>query len=118
MAMTGSAYSNQIYGNQIAGAAQNGLQQAEVTTPRTISSALIRMDSLNERLASLNNQLEQIANTIGGPHPAIGGQTVPVATAAPEPNSAVHRLNGAAEYAHSQVSEAEGLINSIARSLG
>lgn len=83
--------------------------------PRTISSAGSRMDSLNERLNTARNALDQIANQIGGPRPAQAGQ---IKGDTPPSSDAVSRLNGSADAAHSIMNDIEETLQAIGRSLG
>jgi hypothetical protein len=123
MAQTYGQYGGLNAMNQLQGAGQQTAGQqftgAEVAAqPRTIASAVGKLDQVNERLAAIHSQLEHFADQIGGPRPTPGGQIVGNSTAVPPPQSAVHRLNDAAESAHMRISDIEQLLNSIGRALG
>src|SRR3954462_1839756 len=83
--------------------------------PRTISSALSRMDTVGERLVKVREHLNALSDQIGGPRPTeangLKGQ-------APQPSGAVHRLNDAADRANDIVGDIEDLLGSISRALG
>jgi hypothetical protein len=99
--------------------AANGLNQAQMQQtaappPRTIASAMSRVDGLNERLIQMRGHLSNICEQIGGPYPAsaaIGKERA----ASP---GAVGRLNDSVDAAHDCVAEIESLLQSISRSLG
>lgn len=82
--------------------------------PRTIASAMARIDSLNERLSSAREQLSALSDQIGGPR----GVSASTGRDNPPSVGAVGRLNEATETAHSQMSDIEGLLASIGRALG
>jgi hypothetical protein len=104
MAMTGA----QIGGNY---SSQGG--PAVNAAPRTIASAIGRVEGLNERLVEVRQQLSKISDVIGGPRPES------------DPNKSagigsgiVYRLNDAADESHMAVTDIESLLASIQRSLG
>lgn len=86
-----------------------------VAAPRSIASAIGRIDGLNARLAKAREHLATLSDRIGGPRPtdgeAGGDPKVP-------PIGAVARLNDATEHAHSQMSDIENLLGSIGRAFG
>lgn len=100
-----------------AGNYESGLNQANepIVAPRTVASAIGRIDGLNERLQGIRSQLANVSDMIGGPRNIAGNQK---ASAAPSPSGAVHRLNDSADNGHSVVSDIEDLLSSIQRSLG
>jgi len=83
--------------------------------PRSIASAIGRIDGLNARLAKAREHLATLSDQIGGPRPTDGeaGGDPKV-----QPIGAVARLNDATEHAHSQMSDIENLLGSIGRALG
>jgi len=102
------------YAAQNMGNAQGGLSNA-VPAPRTIASAIGRVDGLNERLASVRIQLTKISEQIGGPREAIG---ITATDSPPSESNAVCRLNDSAERAHECMSDIESLLGCIGRALG
>lgn len=90
--------------------------QLQPTPPRTIASAIGRIDGLNDRLAKVRESLASIADQIGGPRPVSESANKPAQ--APPSNNAVSRLNESADYAHDYLSEIESLLGSIGRALG
>jgi hypothetical protein len=86
-----------------------------VVQPHSISSALGRLDGLNERLDSLRMLANGLADQIGGPRPA---NNLNKAVSGQEAVGAVSRLNNAAETAHSSVADIEETLKSIGRALG
>lgn len=105
------------YGQQSANAINPYPAQAGSTAPvpRTIASAIGRMDSLNDRLSKVRAQLEAISDQIGGPRPAVEKS---IGDASPEAVNAVGKLNDSADFAHNYLTEIEGLLGSIGRALG
>lgn len=99
------------YGAQTA--ASNGLRPVEV--PRTITSAISKVDGLNDRLAKVREQLTGLSDQIGGPRLTGDGSKN-----AERPPSAgvVGKLNDATESAHNYVGDIENLLGSIGRALG
>ena len=95
-----------------AGIAQN---QALNSVPRTITSAISRVDGLNERLSEVIKGLTSLSDQIGGPRPIAGASAGEPKVQSP---AVVDRLNDSAEYAHVQLSTIDSLLASIARSLG
>lgn len=93
-----------------------GLQTTAPQAPRTISSAISRVDGLNDRLSKIREELSNISDQIGGPRPVSDGTGKP--SQAPPSISAVSRLNDSADYAHDYLTEIEGLLGSIGRALG
>lgn len=111
----GQLTSNQIYSAGSC-APLGGLQGAQMKAPapRTISSAIGRMDNLNGRLSEVCKQLSGISDSIGGPRPLnaeAGKDHVPS-------GDVVGRLNDSADCAHDYMGEIENLLGAIARSLG
>lgn len=108
---------NPHYGAGVLGVTANhgyaAMPETSPPTPRTITSAISRMETLNERLGGLRVGMEKLADQIGGPRPAAEKQQ----PSAQDP-TVVGRLNDSAEYAHVQLNEIEGLMNGIARALG
>lgn len=93
--------------------AQAGVNAVPVT-PRTITSAIGRVESLNERLSGIREQLTSLADQIGGPRGVSGS-----AQKEPPPSSgAVGRLNDAVDCSHACASDIDDLLSSIGRSLG
>lgn len=97
------------------GAQNTGYQSGPATTPpRTIASAIGRVDGLNERLGKAREHLNSISDAIGGPRPSenmSGNAKLPSA-------GAVGRLNDSVECAHECMADIEGLLGSISRALG
>lgn len=113
MAMSGQV--GQMQANAYNGNYEGGLSQGVPEAPRTVASAIGRIDGLNERLQGIRSQLANVSDMIGGPRNIAGNQK---ASAAPSPSGAVHRLNDSADHGHSVVSDIEDLLSSIQRSLG
>lgn len=104
-----------VLGSQTASEANYGQQKMTAPTPRTISSAVGRIDALNERLHKVREQLALISDQIGGPrdvNKATSGDN------GAEASNAVSRLNGSADAAHECLSDIESLLGSIGRALG
>lgn len=95
-----------------------GVSASSVEAPRTIASACCRIDALNARLENLEKLSSEIAAIIGAVRPIapgqIGGTNAPV----PPSSGAVGRLNDAADYVHGKLSDIEGILQSVHRSLG
>jgi hypothetical protein len=113
---------NQIAGNfaqsEYALKAQAAYQQqaginAVVAPPRTIASAISRMEGLNERLAKVNSHLSGIANELGALRQA-GSNGIEKAPCV----GAIGRLNDSADAAHSQLADIEDLLSAISTALG
>lgn len=98
---------NQAYSSQL------GVPTPEV--PRTVASAIGKLNSLNERLSATLSQIATISDMIGGPRPA---GNVEKGRDAPPSSGAVGHLNDALDLAHRQCSEAEEMLGSIGRALG
>ncbi len=98
-------------GGQITGAIQ-GANTAPATP--TLVRALSAIDELNKRLYSVLNQSVEIAQAVGGPYPANGGQALKDAP----PVSAMQRLNDAINTAHSTLTDIEAAGSAIRRALG
>jgi hypothetical protein len=86
-----------------------------IPVPRTIASAIGRVENLNERLFGVRNQLTQISDQIGGPRELSNKLS---ADASPQSPNAVSRLNDSADAAHDCLSDIESLLGSIGRALG
>lgn len=91
-----------------------GVQQA-APIPRTVNSAIARMEGLASRLTAAIAVISDVAESIGGPRP-MGGDTAKPAQ--PPATSAVGRLNELADIAHDQVAQIEDALAAIQRSLG
>lgn len=92
------------------------LNQATPTpVPRSISSALSRMDVAGERLVKVREHLNALADQIGGPRPT---EESHLNKQAGLPSGAVHRLNDSADRANDIIGEIESLLGSISRALG
>lgn len=91
----------------------NGLGQS-VAKPRTISSAIGRIDAANDRLAGIVGQLAQVADQIGGPRPTSNEAR----GVSPIVEGAVGRLNDSADRTHDQLDDIEALLTTIGRALG
>lgn len=90
--------------------------QGNAPTPRTLNSAAGRLEALNERLSKAVEGLAMIASQIGAMTPVNGlSQGKNAQTTA---CGAVHRLNDAADDAHSKAGEIETYIASLQRALG
>jgi hypothetical protein len=108
-------YSSQAnYAAQTLGNIQ-GMKNSAVPVPRTIASAIGRVDGLNERLASARIQLTKISEQIGGLRECSEGSTK---DSPPSESNAVCRLNDSAERAHECMSDIESLLGCIGRALG
>lgn len=82
--------------------------------PKTLASAVSRLDGINEHLAKVAESLSQITSHLGVPVLVSGGANGKQAT----PGGMVHRLNDTAEDAHVRLTEIEALIAGIGRALG
>lgn len=92
-------------------AATNSINQPP---PRTVASAISRMESLNERLTTASNGLGGIADMLG----ALRGVPGKDAVGKPAASGAISRLNDSADTAHSQLSDIEVLLAAISSALG
>jgi len=108
---SGASGINPIYFQQAQNQGRNALN---TPVAPTLSSAISKIDGINNRLGEAIKQLQSIHDQIGGPR-GVGDDS---AKGAPEQSGVVHRLNGSADRAHTQLGELEGLISLIARSLG
>jgi hypothetical protein len=84
-------------------------------TPPTLTSALSALEELTKRLTLISSRAYDLALMVGGPFPtrgekANGGE--------PSPQSAMCRLNGLVGDAHGLLSDIDGAISAMARSLG
>lgn len=117
--MVGHGYSPAAGAVFVGGGGGGGGQTGQikpVEPPRTLASAVSRMEGLNGRLEAAEKTLSGIAAEIGA-HYGIGDAK----SVGAEPSvqaGVVHRLNGAADYGHSRLTEIESLIASIQRALG
>jgi hypothetical protein len=102
---------NQGYAAQTIGGAN---AQTIPAPPKTLASALGRVDGLASRLAEVRNRLGHLADIIGGPR-GINGQA---SEKEPPPRSAITHLNDSADAAHAVVSDIEDLIAHITNALG
>lgn len=108
---TGSLAAQQNY----AGAGNiQGASQA-VVPPRTIASAIGRVDGLNDRLAKVREILSNFSDQIGGPRPTENAKN---GSASLPSTSTVARLNDSADTAHDCLTEIESLLGCIGRALG
>jgi hypothetical protein len=109
-----SALGHEVNGHVSQGSQYPGENAA--AAPRTVSSAIARMENLTERLQSVTISLNKLAEMIGGPRPMPADvkaqQVQPVAP------SAVQRLNDLADGAHIQVSDIDDALSAIGRALG
>lgn len=85
------------------------------SAPRTIASAVGRLDHLNERLRELAALSAALCNQIGGPYPANGIKGGQPQT---EAVGVVARLNDAADTAHATLGDIEDLLKAVGRALG
>lgn len=85
-----------------------------VAAPRTITSAIGKIENLNERLTEARKHLANLSDQIGGPRPTSAGES----GGNPAAEGVVGRLNDATEYAHQQMADIESLLGSIGRALG
>jgi len=108
MALTGYSYS------ETGSNACNALASAEA--PRTIASAVGKVDALTDRLFKTRAQLEGLSETIGGPRPVAGG--ISISNVKAQQSGILFRLNDGVESAHSVIDDIEGLLAGISRSLG
>lgn len=92
-------------------------QGVQAIVPRTISSAIGRVDSLGDRLKGLHDQVSKIHDAIGGPR-NIGGDAGANKQGQVGGGGAVWRLNESAEAAHQVVNEIEDQLNRIQGALG
>jgi hypothetical protein len=112
---------NGLYGaDQAAINAYNGgLQGASlggsVEPPRTISSAIARIDGLYDRLVCLRSELSKVSEIIGGPRPLGTGAK---STSPAVPTGAVAKLNESADRCHEITLDIESAVSCIQRSLG
>ena len=86
---------------------------AIVSPPRTIASAMGRVDGLNERLSKVREHLSNLSDQIGGPRP-----TGALVKDHEPPTGAVGHLNDSIDAAHDQVADIEDLLGCISRALG
>jgi hypothetical protein len=93
----------------------SGSKEPTEVGPCTFLSATVRLDVLVLRMNEVRVQAETIASSIGGLCPIPNGAKGDAKTQDP---SLVHRLNDAAEYSHAVLSDIEGILSSIQRSLG
>ena len=111
-------YSNaqHTYGGSIGGSAIGGITVPTPEAPRTIASASSRLEALNERLAKASEALSMVCSQIGALSALnqIGRGAADGSVA----GGAVHRLNDAADEAHSRLLAIENYIASIQRALG
>lgn len=116
---SGISTTNQIYGQ--AGIYHGGLAsgaptlQQSAEAPKTLASAVSRMDNLNGRLAKVIEALGGIAAQIGSAYPAKAPES---GNAQAGSSGTIYRLNDLASDAHTEVSDIENLIAGIQRSLG
>jgi hypothetical protein len=114
MAWSGSEQTQVGVGVGLGGA--SAINAINSPVPRSIASALARMDVVGERLVKVRDHLNALADQIGGPRPTdssngIKGQ-------AGLPTGAVHRLNDSADRSNEILGDIEDLLGSISRSLG
>lgn len=96
-------------------AAQSTAGLKPVEAPRTIASAIGRIDGLNDRLGKVREHLTGISDQIGGPRPTPDPAKE---VGRPPFAGAVGKLNDSTEYAHAYLSDIENLLGSIGRALG
>lgn len=89
-------------------------KNASEDAPRTISSAIGRIDGLNDRLAKVREHLAGISDQIGGPRPTDASKNAERVSSA----GVVGKLNDATEAAHVTIGDIEALLGSIGRALG
>lgn len=89
----------------------------QALVPRTINSAIGRVDGLSDRLKGLLDQVSKIHDAIGGPR-NIAGDAGPNKQSPVGGGGAVWRLNESAEEAHRIVSEIEEQLSLIQSALG
>lgn len=85
-------------------------------TPPTLMRALSRSDELNSRLIDLSNAVHEIATAIGGPWPC--DTAAQCGKLSPEKPPVMEVLNDRIDVAHGKVSDIEGAIQAIRRTLG
>jgi hypothetical protein len=114
MAMTG-AIGMQMAGNNALYGSENAVNRGlNVAVSPTLSSAVSKVDGINTRLLEAIKQLQAIHDQIGGPR-AVSTES---SKGQIELSGAVGRLNSSAERSHEHLSELEGLLSLVARSLG
>lgn len=94
---------------------QQGTQGVPIAPPQTLASALSALEELTKRLALISTRTYDLASMVGGPFPtrgekANGGEQ--------PPQSAMCRLNGLVGESHERLSDIDGAITAMARSLG
>lgn len=87
---------------------------ATALPPLTLASAVGHMDTANQRLVKLRDQINHLADMIGGPRPA----NSQIAKDDSPPVGAVYALNRVADRANSIISDIEETLVSVLRSLG
>lgn len=104
---------NNAYSQGLAGQTAYAGNEA---APRTLASAASRIESVNERLDKVTDALLMVCSQIGAMTAMnqLGGRD-PSQTSA---SGAVHRLNDAADEAHTKILMLETYIASIQRALG
>lgn len=97
------------------GAAQGVItgKQSVPEAPRTIASALSRMEVLNGRLETTREHLARIASALGAIYPITADDT-----GKPITNGAVGRLNDAADVGHSLMNQLESVLSALEQVLG
>lgn len=96
----------QDYNNSI-----SAIQSA--SPPKTLASALSRVEGLNERLMQNIQALDSIANALGALRCGVKSSKVN-----PDSVGAVGRLNDVADAAHAHLADIDDLISGISRALG
>lgn len=102
----------QLYG-QDSNAAQNAKEPA--APPQTLVSALSALDELTKRLAAISARAYELASMVGGPFPTRGDKAQ---GGDQPPQSAISRLHSLVSESHLRLSDIDGAVSAMARSLG
>lgn len=97
--------------------AVSGSTGMPASAPKTIQSAIGRLDGVNERLSKVQSMLDEIAGNLGA-HRLVSGSAGERAADNIPTAGAVARLNGAADAAHANLSSIEDTLAAIQRALG
>lgn len=112
--MASTIYAGASGGISVGSSAAFTIPVEATAVPRTVATAVGRLDALNQRLNELRALSYHLSDQIGGPRPASGQ----IKGEAPSPMGAVGRLNDATDAAHETLSDIEETLKAIARALG
>ncbi len=104
---------NALYGKPGHLAGSGGPGVASPAAPSTLVAAIAMSSGLIERLIDLNRAVENLAIRIGGPWPADPSGVAPM----PDNPPAMVHLCGNLDAAHKLVTQLEGSVKAIGRSL-